>query len=281
MNAGRPFSTLVIKEFADALRSRWLMGFSAAFAFLALGISVIGSLGSSVSGYAGFGRTTATLVNLILFMVPLMGLSAGGLSLSGERERGTLGFLLSLPVRPAHVFWAKFAGLGMALTAALAAAFGLAGLGLAWKSGLRDTGLYLGCFGLTLLLALASLGGGLLLSSLTRRTAQSVGAVLLVWLGLVFIGDLGLLGTSLAVRLRPEVLLTGAALNPLTIYRLLAIRGLGAPLEILGPAGLCAQDLLGRGLWPIGLTALGMWAAATAALAFWIYQKDPLRQEKR
>lgn len=280
MSLGRPFYTLAAKEFVDASRSRWLLGFSGAFTFLALGISLIGSLGASVGGHSGFGRTTATLVNLILFMVPLMGLSAGGLSLSGERERGTLGFLLSLPLRPAHIFWAKFAGLGAALAVSLAVAFGLAGLSLVWRGGLRDAGLYAGCFALTLLLALASLGLGLLISSLTRRTAQAVGAVLLVWLGLVFIGDLGLLGTSLAVRLRPEVLLAGAGLNPLTLYRLLAIQGLGAPLEMLGPAGHCAQDILGFWLWPIGLAVLGFWAATGTGLAFWFYHRDPLRQSQ-
>lgn len=278
MRTGHPFSTVARHEFAEALRSRWLLGFSGVFTFLALGVSLIGSMGASVGGYSGFGRTTATLVNLILFMVPLMGLSAGGLSLSGEKERGTLGFLLSLPIRPAHIFWAKYVGQGAALATSLAVAFGLAGLGLVWKSGLRDVGLYVGCFGLTLLLAIVSLGLGMLISSLTRRTAQAVGAVLLVWLGLVFIGDLGLLGTSLAIRMSPEFLLASAALNPLTLFRLMAIQGLGAPLEMLGPAGHCAQDILGRWLWPIGVGFLGLWSAAGTSLAFWFFHRDPLQQ---
>lgn len=278
MRTGLPFWTMARREFVEALRSRWLLGFSGVFTLLALGVSLIGTLGASVGGYSGFGRTTATLVNLILFMVPLMGLSAGGLSLAGEKERGTMGFLLSLPVRPAHVFWAKYVGQGTALATSLALAFGLAGVGLVWKSGLRDGGLYLGCFGLTLLLALISLGLGMLLSSLTQRTAQAVGAVLLVWLGLVFVGDLGLLGTSLAIRLSPEILLACAALNPLTLFRLMAIQGLGAPLEMLGPAGHCAQDVLGRGLWPVGLGFLSLWAAAGTSLAFWFFHRDPLQQ---
>lgn len=277
MSAGAPFRTLVRKEFADAVRSRWFLGFSAAFALLAFGITAVGALGASVGGFSGFGRTTATLVNLVLFIVPLMGLAAGALSIAGERERGTLSFLLSLPVRPSQVFWAKFSGLGGALAVSLAAGFGAAGLFLVWRSGLRDAGLYAGCFALTALLALASLALGLLISSLTRRTAQAVGAAILLWLGLVFAGDLGLLGTSLAVRLSPEVLLGAAAVNPLTLYRLLAIEGLGAPLEMLGPAGHCAQDALGGWLWPLGLGALLFWTSLGAAAAFLSFRRDPLR----
>lgn len=274
----RPFTTLIHKEFSEAVRSRTLLGFAAVFTLTALGISIIGSLGSSLGGPSGFGRTAATLVNVVLLIVPLMGLSAGALSLAGEREKGTLCFLLSLPLRPSHVFWAKWLGLGAALTVSLSAGFGLAGLGLAWKSGLRDAGLYLGAYAVTLLLALTHLSLGLLISAFARRTAQAVGLALLVWLGLVFLGDLGLLGTSLAVRLRPELLLAGAALNPLSVYRVLAIDALGAHLEMLGPAGHCAQDFLGRALKPAGLALLLLWTASAANLAFLVYRRDPLRE---
>lgn len=276
-----PFGALVQKEFREAIQSRWLAGFVTAFVILALGISWIGGLSASIGGASGFGRTTATLVNLILLIIPLMGLSAGSLSLAGERERGTLPFLLALPLRPSEIFWAKFIGLCAAVVVSLALAFGIAGLALAWRGGLTEGKLYAACFGATILLAVVSLSLGFVVSTLTRKAATAVGAAILTWLGLVFIGDLGLLGTTLAVRLRPEILLASTALNPLSLYRLMVIDLLGAPLEMLGPAGHCVQDTMGLWLKPAALTALVLWGVQAAGGAFLLYQSDPMRENQQ
>lgn len=274
-------ATLCAKEFREAMRSRWLIGFSIGFCLFGLGISWIGSLGSSMGGYSGFGRTTASLVNLILLIVPLMGLFIGAFSLSGERERGTLALLLSLPIDRKEIFWAKWIGLGSALGLSLSIAFGLGGIALAMHGGLTDGALYVKCFAVTLILALVSLSLGLLISSLTRRTAVAAGVTLLIWFVLVFGGDLGILGTSLAIRLSPAVLLASAWLNPLSLYRIIAIDLLGANLEMLGPAGHCAQDALGRWLLPAGFAGMFVWAAAALAVSYRIYIRDPLREVSR
>lgn len=267
---------LAAKELRDAARSRWLAGFVAAFVVLGGALMVVGAMSSAFGGAAGFGRTTAALVNLVLLVVPLMGLTAGALAFSLERERGTLEGLLALPVRIDELFWAKFAGLAVALSAAVALSFGLLGLGLAARGGLEHARAYAVCFGATLLLALISLALGLLLSASAKRVATSLGWALLLWLGLVFAGDLGLLGTSLAVRLPPGALLASAWLNPLSLYRLLAIDATAAGLEMLGPAGQCAQDILGGWLRPAVLGGLSAWLVVALAAARGLFRRDPL-----
>ena len=276
----RPMRALIAKEFGEAVRSRWLAGFVITFCVMALGISVIGTLGATLGGYSGFGRTSATLVNLVLLVVPLMGLTTGAFSLAGEREHGTLTLLLALPLRPAQVFWAKAIGLALALLSALSLAFGIAGMALALRGGLLDATLYAEFFAATLLLAWVSLSIGLWIASRSRRVAPAVGLSLLVWLGLVFAGDLGILGTSLAVRFSPEVLLATASLNPLSLYRILSVDLLNANLEMLGPAGLCAQDLLGRGLLLTALAGLLIWFVVTLGAAYLTYRRDPLRENE-
>jgi Cu-processing system permease protein len=271
----RPMTALIAKEFAETARSRWLAGFVGAFCVLAAVLAVVGSSGSTFGGQ-GFGRTTAALLNLVLLVVPLMGLTAGSLSLAGEKERGTMEFLLSLPLRPRQIFWAKFFGSSAALAAALGVAFGLVGLGLALRGGLRQAGVFAACFGATLLLAAVSLSLGLLISTRSRKVAGAVGFALLLWLILILGGDLGLLGTALAVRLPPQVLLGSAWLNPLSLYRLLAIDAASANLDMLGPAGSCAQDILGAWLRPAALAGLALWLAATLTAARWLYGRDPL-----
>lgn len=273
--SARPMTALIAKEFAETGRSRWLAGFVGAFCLLAAVLAVAGSSGSTFGGQ-GFGRTTAALLNLVLLVVPLMGLTAGSLSLASEKERGTMEFLLSLPLRPRQIFWAKFLGSAAALAAALGLAFGLVGVGLALRGGLREAGVFAACFGATLLLAAVSLSLGLLISTRSRKVAGAVGFALLLWLGLILGGDLGLLGTALAVRLPPGVLLASAWLNPLSLYRLLAIDAASANLDMLGPAGSCAQDVLGAWLRPAALAGLALWLAASLSAARFLFGRDPL-----
>lgn len=273
--SAHPMKALIAKEFAETGRSRWLAGFVGAFCLLALVLAVVGSSGSTFGGQ-GFGRTTAALLNLVLLIVPLMGLTAGSLSLAGEKERGTMEFLLSLPLRPRQIFWAKFLGAAAALAAALSLAFGLVGAGLALRGGLREAGVFAACFAATVLLAAVSLSLGLLISARSQKVAGAVGFALLLWLGLILGGDLGLLGTAVAVRLPPGALLASAWLNPLSLYRLLAIDAATANLDMLGPAGSCAQDLLGAWLRPAALAGLGLWLAASLAAARAQFVRDPL-----
>ncbi len=270
-----PMTALIAKEFNETARSRWLAGFVGAFCVLAAVLTVVGSSGSTFGGQ-GFGRTTAALLNLVLLIVPLMGLTAGSLSLAGEKERGTMEFLLSLPLRPRQIFWAKFLGSAAALATALGMAFGLIGTGLALRGGIRQAGVFAACFSATLLLAAVSLSFGLLISTRSRKVAGAVGLALLLWFGLILGGDLGLLGTALAVRLPPGVLLASAWLNPLSLYRLLAIDAASANLDMLGPAGSCAQDVLGSWLRPAAFAGLAAWLAASLSAARYLFGRDPL-----
>lgn len=272
-------SSLIVlmgKEFNEASRSRWLSGFAAAFIALGGVLMLAGSWGSAFGGGAGFGRTTAALINLILLVVPLMGLTAGALAFSGERERRTMEFLLSLPVKASEVFWAKFLGIGWALAAALALAFGLLAAVLAAQGGFAHAASYLACFASTLLLAAVSLALGLSISALSARVATATGWALLAWLGLVFAGDLGLMATSLAVRLPPGALLAAAWLNPLSLFRLLAIDSAAAGLDVLGPAGRCAEDFLGAALRPAAFAGMLLWLAAALAAARFLFGRRPL-----
>lgn len=273
----RGAAALAAKEFRDAASSRWLHAFLAAFCGLGAALAVLGSWLSPLGG-SGFGRTTAALLNLVLLIVPLMALVAGSLAFSVERERRTLEFLLSLPLRPADVFWGKFVGAGAALAAALAGAFALLGVFLSLRGGLRGAGYYGGFFLATLLLAAVCLGVGMLAAAGSRRVAAGLGAALGAWLLLVFAGDLGLLGSALAVRLPPGALLAAAWLNPLSLYRLLALEALACDLDVLGPAGLCARDVLGAWLRPVAAAGLLAWLAAALAGAWSAFARDPLRR---
>lgn len=264
---------LTHKELCDAHRNRWFVLYSAVFATLALALAGLGLSGTGSYGFAGLGRTGASLINLVLLIVPLMGLSLGALSLAGERERGTLLYLLAQPVTQLEVLMGKYLGLALALLATLTLGFGLSGLWIAWRGGVSQAQEYLALAVLAYLLALASLSLGFLISALVRKGATAIGLMLFAWLVLVFLGDLGLMGTALTLRLKAGDLLAFALLNPLQVFKMAAILIVRSSLEVLGPAGLYALRTYGARLMPLLLTILAAWIIVPMSLSYLIFRQ--------
>ena len=260
------------KELRDARRNRWFLLHTGALAALSLGISALAVSSQGAFGLAGFGRTTASLVNLVMLVVPLMGLTLGALSLAQERERGTLLYVLAQPVTPAEVFLGKYLGLALALLASLALGFGASGLLIAWRvSGAQVQG-YLGLAGLSFGLALASLGLGLVISAVARRASTAVGLAIFAWLALVLLGDLGLMGTAMVLRIDVGALFGLTLLNPLQVFKISAIAGSQGTLEVLGPVGVFAFRTFGAGLLPLLLAVLLAWVVAPLAAGLGLFR---------
>jgi Cu-processing system permease protein len=258
------------KELSDTRRSRWFIMLAVIFAGLALAVSILGMSALGAIGVGGFGRTTASLLNLVVLVVPLMGLLLSSLSVAGEREHGTLLTLLAQPVVIEEVLLGKFLGLAAALVGTILCGFGLAAVVIAREGGLPQIGDYLQLVSFTALFGLGYLSLGFLIAALTRRTATAVAAALFVWLASVLLCDLGLIGTSVVLQLSPRALLWLTLANPPQVFKLVVLEGIQRNLESLGPCGLYATDVFGNWL-PLALVAiLLLWAAApfTASLLF-------------
>lgn len=263
--------TLLQKEFRDSLRNRWFLLYTVVFGALALGLSYFSLSGLGLSGFAGFGRTTASLINLVLLVVPLMALTIGASSLAGEREASTLSYLLAQPVTRTEVLIGKYLGLATALLASLSLGFGVAGLAIALRGGGADAGSYAQIVVLAYLLALTMLSVGFLISTLTSKTSVAVGIALFVWLILVFFGDLGLMGTALVMRLEIGQLFTLALLNPLQVFKMAAVRGIHATLDVLGPAGLYAVRSYGDRLLVMFIAIMTIWIVLPLTVAYGLF----------
>jgi Cu-processing system permease protein len=264
--------TIAQRELREALRNKWLWFYAFGFAALAFALSQAGLAAAGYAGLGGFGRTAASLINALLLFAPLIGLSVGAGTLAADRERGTLVYLLAQPVSRAEVFFGKALGAALAVIAALALGFGLAGLGLA-SAGSDNVPAYLSLAGSTLLLALASLGLGFVISALTRKASTASGAALLLWLALVFLGDLGVVGAVLALRPTPAALLAMLLINPLQIFKLSAIYGLRATLDTLGPVGQFAVYQFGAILPLLLVGLLAGWIVGSFGIAFALFNR--------
>ena len=224
-------------------------------------------------GFAGFGRTTAGLLNLIMLVVPLMALTAGAGTIAGERERGTLLYLLAQPVSRTQVLFGKYIGLAASLVCSLCIGFGVSAGVLAWRAGGVGVGAFAMLVAFTALLALAMLSVGVLISVVSRRTTVATGLALFAWLALVFVSDLGLMASSIVFKLRVQEIFALAAINPLQSFKMAVIVNMNASLDVLGPVGAYASHILGAGLPWILTASLTAWAVLPLGLAALLFAR--------
>lgn len=238
------------QELILAVRSRWTQIFATAFALLALGVASSGYILSGGHGVQEFSRTAASLVQLVLLLVPLTALLMGVLSLASDR--GAIELLFSQPVSRRAVLLGKLLGLFVALTAAQAIGFGAAGLVIFSNAG----GEGLGGFALLVLGSVVLTGVFLGLSALVaagamgRRRTRALALALIIWFAAVVLFDLVALGVASLLPSGPasRVMIVSVLVNPADAVRtgaLLGIEGTAAfgagSLALLrftrGPAG--------------------------------------------
>ncbi|GAB5495680.1 MAG: ABC transporter permease subunit [Phycisphaerales bacterium] len=261
------------REFKDALASKWFVLYTLAFTVLAVGVSYLSLSGVGSHGFAGFGRTAAGLLNLIMLVIPLMALTAGAGSIAGERERGTLLYLLAQPVSRTQVLLGKYLGLAAALNCSLCIGFGLSAAVLAWRTGGVGVSAYVMLIVFTALLALAMLSVGMLVSVVSRRTTVATGIALFSWLALVFVSDLGLMASSIVFKLRVQEIFGLAIINPLQSFKMAVIVNMNASLDVLGPVGAYATHTLGTGLPWILAAAMSAWIVVPLLLAILLFTR--------
>jgi Cu-processing system permease protein len=266
---------LVRKELRDSLRNRWFLLYTMAFTALAFGLAYLSQIGTGYGGLAGFGKTAASLVNLTLLIVPLMAVTMGALSLSSERERGMLAYMLAQPVTRTEVFLSKFIGQGIAFAGTIAIGFG-SSAALLSRQGAADGEIFLRLAGLSLLLALAMLATGMLIATVVRRASAAMGTAVFVWLFVTLFGDLGVMGASSVLRLEVDQMLALTLANPTQLFKLASIAGFDATLDLLGPAGLYAVRTYGDWLTTFLVSLLVVWVFVPLGIGSFIFSRRPL-----
>jgi Cu-processing system permease protein len=258
-------SLIAQKEILSSIRNKWFLLYTIVFALLSLALSLIGLSGLETYGVSGFGRTSASLINMILLFVPLMGLTLGAMSIAYERERGILLYILSQPISYFEVLIGKYCGLALSILGSLVLGFGLSGFVIAYKGGSADASGYMYFIFLTFLLALVSLSIGMCISSFFKKYDTALGVSIFAWLFFVIFSDLGIIGTSFLINLDINQVFVLSLLNPLQVFKLSAIFSLRDNLEILGPVGIYAVRNFGGSLQ---LILIGILIATAAIFIF-------------
>lgn len=258
------------EELKIALRSRWTQIFAAVFAVLASSVAGAGYIISGGHGVQDFARTSASLVHLVVLIVPLISLMLGVLSLS--LERGAAEVVFALPIARRTILAGRLAGLFLALALAQSFGFGLAGIVVWLQSGPDGLGAFFVVLAASLVatavfLALAAF---LAADAFGRRRTRALALAIVAWLVCEVFIDLAALGvaTLLPSGAASRVLIVASLLNPIGALRtgaLLLVEGTGA----FGAASLA---LLRFTHGPMGATvlivlSLALWVVLPAALA--------------
>jgi Cu-processing system permease protein len=257
-------------ELLLAVRSRWLQLFAVVFAALALVVASAGYILSGGYGLQDFARTAASLVQLVLLIVPLTALAFGALALTPER--GTAEMLFAQPVSRTRILVGRYLGLLVSLAAAQAIGFGLAGLVLHGQAGQTGLAAFVVVVTVSLVLTAVFLSiAAMLAQTRAARRARVLALALVVWFVAVVLYDVAMLGIASLLRsgTASRLLIIAVLVNPVDAARtvaLMAVEGTAAfgaaslaLLRFTGGAGtamlLASTSLLAWAVGPLLIAA--------------------------
>ncbi|VAW24687.1 Nitrous oxide reductase maturation transmembrane protein NosY [hydrothermal vent metagenome] len=253
--------TVARLELVVSRRNMWVATSVFIMALFSVVLTLAGGATANNLGVDPLSVAMTSITTLSVYLVPLIALLLSFDAIAGELERGTLALNLAYPISRGEILLGKFLAHFLVLAFAIAVGLVLSGLLVIWRHGLADISFapMLILYVTALPLGATFLGIGYLISTLARQPGVASGLVIIAWLVLVVLYDLGLLGALVADEggyftstIFPVLLLA----NPADAFRLLnmpeiSVTALASGLNAIGPGvdktGLLIS-LLG---WPI------------------------------
>ena len=265
------------QELVINIRNKWTVIFAVAFGILVVSISSIGIRTEGFSGMQDFIRTTASLLNLVLYIVPLVALTMGTLSFTGDK--GSAELLFSQPFSRAEVLIGKWLGVFFSMALSSLMGFSLAGIIVVAANGLEGLARYLSFVILSLALSLVFLSLAVLIATASRRKSRAFGIGLSAWFFFVLLYDLLCLGGSLMFKGQSANTFLFLSLfgNPVDMVRVATLILLDN-VTIFGAAGAAMLRFLGGVTSSILLLVAGllMWVCAPLILSARLISRQDL-----
>ncbi len=270
-------SRIARQELLVNIRNKWTIIFAGVFGLLIVGISYIGIMAEGFSGMQNFTRTSASMLNLVLYIVPLVALIMGTLSFTSDR--GTTELLFSQPVFRSEVLLGKILGLFYSLSLSMLAGFLVAGgiiLSVTGEEGMLQYGIFVL---LSLLLALVFLVVAVVIATANKRKSRSFGIALFAWFFFVLFYDLIVLGISLFFKGQTAnyILFLSLFGNPVDMVRVASLIILDN-VSIFGAAGAALLRFLGGSVLSVVLLviALVLWIGIPLAFSRHLLNKQDI-----
>lgn len=252
-------------ELTTARSGRTVLVFAGGFALASVVVALVGLSAGGVLAVQGFARTSISLLQLVVWVVPLVALLTGAATGADCRE---VEFVFALPIKRTDVLLSRWAAHVIVLGAALLLGLGGAGIVIGAFAGAADGLRYIALTAVSCLLLAASLALGLMIGIIaptrTRALAYAIAAwfVLGIGIDLLAIAALAILPPGAA----SWELVTLLVLNPVAAARVLGLGLFGADV-LSGPTGAALRAVLsGWGAWVLLATLLA-WIALPLVVA--------------
>ena len=252
-------------ELTTARSGRTVLLFAGGFACASLVVALVGLSAGGVLAVQGFARTSVSLLQLVIWAVPLVALLTGAASGAECREAE---FVFALPVKRSAVLLSRWVAHGVVLGAALLLGLGVAGIIIGAFAGAADGLRYVALTGISCLLLAACLALGLMIGIMSRTRTRALTFAIGAW----FVLGIGidLLAIAALAILPPGgaswELVMLLAINPVAAARVLGLGLFGADV-LAGPTGAALRAVLsGWGSWVLLATLLA-WIALPLAVA--------------
>lgn len=259
--------------FKDAIRTKWLLMFSAVFFLLAVNIPMLVLIAVRYIPPDYLEIYLNYLVTLSFPFLPLLALPIGASSVVEERESGSLQYVLANPISKGDFIIGKTLGLLLATSMVVAVGYGAASL-LAFSASL---GKYV-ALGEIILVAVAlnaiMVALSLLISTISRRRATALGLAIFIWFTFAILSDLGFLTLVVNLRSGPASVIPLILSNPIEVTRILAVISFHGTSEQLGTTGIILTNVLGPLTLPTMVGTLCTWAIVTYSLSFLLFRRQ-------
>ncbi|MEE9237244.1 MAG: ABC transporter permease subunit [Thermoplasmata archaeon] len=271
------------KEFLDTVRNKWIIAISAIFVILTLVVSYFGAAQTGGgAGFQGLSDTVTGMVGIEVFIVPILGLMLSYAAVVGEKEKGSILLLLSMPITRLETILGKFLGLASVMMAAILSGLGIAGAIIMVTAGTEGWENYLLFILGSMVFALAFLSVGLLLSTITKRRSTAMGLAVFIWFFFALIFDLVLIGIYVATGgslsfqpgqqpMLPNWYYAVASTNPVDAFQFFTMRAFGITQTFGAPINLPSFVTLSTSALSILL-----WAAIPLGIALWRFQRQDI-----
>lgn len=258
-------------------RNRWILGVSVLFGVLTLSIAYSGMVTAGYVGFQDFRRTGASIVSLVLYLVPILALMMGTSSFVSSREY--LDLIVTQPISRRKIILGKYLGALMSFIISTAVGFGVSGVIIAVRIGAEGSLRFGLVLLLSVLLGAVFLSLSFLLSIALRRRQAAVGMSILIWFFFVIFYDLATMASTafLSHNTLKTSLMVGLLFNPVDMVRVTSLIAVGGE-SVFGAAGVVAVKLLGSmgTLVVLSLVILVSWVCLPLYISLRIFEKQNL-----
>jgi ABC-2 type transport system permease protein len=203
--------TVALKEFSDIVKGRRFIilvvvfGLLLTVAIASVYLIVVQNIPGVAMPRGFLGRAAYTLVSMMSYFAPIIGLALGFDAISGEREKGTLKIVLAQPVYRDIVINGKFLAALLAITLATSIASIVSVGGSILVLGVTPTSEEVARLALfvvfSILFAMTYYGIAILLSTVSKRTTQSMIVGVVLWAIFSFV--IPIIASLVAFTIRP------------------------------------------------------------------------------